>query len=163
VKYDGNVIAALCLSSHSEYEIPANARNSLETIATQIGVVISKIRSDSNDSKKYKDLQSLVDMVDEILVVMDMEGYILYANKMLVEGLKLFDEDISDMHYLELHPDGEWDNVDSMLSSVRVGKKLVYETVMLGTGGSLAGVETKLVCGEWSGQPCIMASSRLID
>ncbi|MCD4806381.1 MAG: PAS domain-containing protein [Methanococcoides sp.] len=163
VMHDGKVIAALCLSSHSEYEIPADARNSLETIATQIGVVISKIRSDSNDSKKYNDLQSLVDMVDEILVVLDMDGYVLYANKMLVEGLKLSDEDISDMHYLELHPDGEWDNVDSMLSSARVGDKLVYETVMVGAGGFLVGVETKLVCGEWSGQPCIMASSRLID
>ncbi|UGV41123.1 PAS domain-containing protein [Methanococcoides orientis] len=163
VKHEGKVIAALCLSSHSEYEIPDNSRSSLETIANQIGIAISKMRSSSGIAQKYKDLRSLVDMMDELLVVMDMEGYVLYANRAVVDYLGFLEDDISGMHYLELHPDSEWDQVDSILSKVKVGKTIVFETSMLGAKGPLHKVETRLICGEWSGHPCVMATSRFLD
>lgn len=162
VKHEGNVIAALCLSSHSEYEIPDSSRSSLETIANQIGIAISKMRMDSGISRKYDDLRSLVDMMDEMLMVMDMDGYVLYANKVVGDYLGFMDNELSDMHYLELHPESEWDHVDDVMSKVKVGKTIVFETLMLGAEGSLYKVETRFVCGEWSGHPCILSSSRFV-
>ncbi|MEL4304938.1 PAS domain-containing protein [Methanococcoides sp. LMO-2] len=163
VKHEGNVIAALCLSSHSEYEIPDNSRSSLETIANQIGIAISKMHAESGISQKYDDLRSLVDMMDELLVVMDMDGYVLYANKVVGDYLGFVEDEVSEMHYLELHPESEWDQVDSVLSKVKVGKTIVFETLMVGIEGSPYKVETRLVCGEWSGQPCILSTSRFLD
>jgi len=43
---DSRVIASLNISSHTDDEIPANARVALETIATQIGAAIERIRAD---------------------------------------------------------------------------------------------------------------------
>ncbi|WP_440952347.1 PAS domain-containing protein [Methanococcoides sp. FTZ1] len=167
VKHEGKVIAALCLSSHSEYEIPDNSRASLETIANQIGITISKMRSESGISLKYNDLRSLVDMMDELLVVMDMEGYVLYTNKTVGEFLGFMAGDHSDenpdIHYLELHPESQWDHVDSILSKVKVGKTIVFETLMVSAEGTLYKVETRLVCGEWSGNPCILSTSRFVE
>jgi PAS domain S-box-containing protein len=102
-------------------------------------------------------------MMDELLVVMDMDGYVLYANKAVADYLGFLETDLSEMHYLELHPDSEWDRVDSVLSKAKVGKTIVFETLMVSAEGPLHKVESRIVCGEWSDQPCVIATSRFLD
>ncbi|MHA1555518.1 MAG: GAF domain-containing protein, partial [Candidatus Heimdallarchaeota archaeon] len=46
ISSEGKIVAAIFLASHKSLNIPINTRNALETIASQIGGSISRIRAE---------------------------------------------------------------------------------------------------------------------
>jgi len=55
VSHDGQVIACLNIASHTQDEVPSFARNSLETIATQIGSAIARITAEEQIERALKE------------------------------------------------------------------------------------------------------------
>ena len=55
VSHDGQVIACLNIASHTQDEVPSFARNSLETIATQIGGAIARITAEEQIERALKE------------------------------------------------------------------------------------------------------------
>jgi transcriptional regulator with PAS, ATPase and Fis domain len=101
VQHQGDVIAALILSSHDEYEIPDNSRYDLEVIAAQVGELISHMRSETDMQRNLENLRSLVHDIPESLMVLDDNGNILYSNPTAVaeiakNGEELVGKNLSD-------------------------------------------------------------------
>jgi two-component sensor histidine kinase len=60
VSHDGQVIACLNIASHTQDEVPSFARDSLETIATQIGTAIARITAEEQIKRALKEKEVLL-------------------------------------------------------------------------------------------------------
>jgi len=76
----GRVIACLNISSHSEDEIPANARVALETIATQIGTAIERIRADEALAESEERYRNIVEDQTEFISRFLPDGTHVFVN-----------------------------------------------------------------------------------
>ncbi|MFW5987684.1 MAG: PAS domain-containing protein [Methanohalophilus sp.] len=104
IRYHNEIIAALYLSSHSEYEIPDKSRHDLETIAKQIGEVLSNMHKEASVQKEINDLQILIDNVKEGIVVTDKKGALLYTNKILERWIRYSADELKKMDITDLYP-----------------------------------------------------------
>ena len=80
VKHEGEVVAVLNLSSHTQDEIPIGARKALEAIAAQIGGVVARVRAEEALRRIQRALQSLFNSVDDFLFILDSKGRIFKVN-----------------------------------------------------------------------------------
>ncbi|MDY7075348.1 MAG: GAF domain-containing protein [Chloroflexota bacterium] len=68
-KCEGRIVAALSLTSHTHDEIPISSRNVLETIAAQIGAIISRLTTEAALRASEALYHSTIDTMDPIHVV----------------------------------------------------------------------------------------------
>ncbi len=163
VKIQSDVIGALSLSSHNEYEIPDDSRSVLETIASQMGVVISRMQSSSENKQLVKDFQLLFDHLDDMIFVLDLNGYILYANNSAAVSLGYSKRALLNMSYIELHSETEWDMVDSSFSKVGPDDKLKIKTIFSDMEEKKFKVNTEFISTRWNSRPALIALSRRAD
>lgn len=162
VKFNDDMVAAIILGSHTELEIPANSRNLVETIANQVGIIISRMKKDSGTFKSKNNLNSLLDALDEMVFIMDMEGRILHINESLIKNLNYSAKDLEMKDFLILYPEG-WDgDVLSTLDEIMAGKSSTSEIPLVSKEGTLVPVKSKFTIGDWGGQDVLISISSLI-
>ena len=61
VMYQNKPIAAINIASHTHDEIPLKARNIMENTASQIGVVVARIKAETSVRESQKNFQELFD------------------------------------------------------------------------------------------------------
>jgi len=98
IKHEGNVIACLNAASHTLEEVPEHARNSLETIANQIGSSIAHLKTEEALKDSEKKWSSLIKHSKDIITIIDSEGTIQQLNRAItlrspveVIGEKIYD------------------------------------------------------------------------
>ncbi len=163
IKFQSDVIGALSLSSHDEYEIPDDSRSIFEAIATQVGVVISRMQTVSENKQLVNDFQLLFDHLEDMIFVLDLNGYILYANHSASVAFGYSKRALLNMSYLELHSEDEWDIVDSTLSKVGPDEKLNIKTIFVDVKGTKFNAKTEFISTRWNSRPALIAQSRKID
>ncbi|SFM71101.1 PAS domain-containing protein [Methanolobus profundi] len=159
VKFNDNLVAAIILGSHTELEIPANSRNLAETIANQVGIIISRMKKDSGMQKSKNNMNSLLDALDEIVFIMDMEGQVLHINETLVQSLNYTPRDLEMKDFLMLYPDDWEDDVLSTLDEIMAGKLSTCDIPLVSKEGILVPVKSKFTIGDWGGQDVLISIS----
>ncbi|MDW7733744.1 MAG: GAF domain-containing protein, partial [Methanolobus sp.] len=162
VRFNDELVAAMVLGSHKKLEIPANSRNLIETIANQIGIIISRAKKDSGLLKSKNHLRSLLDALEELVFIMDLEGKVLHTNESLHKQLNYSSSDLYMKDFLILYPDGWEDDVLSNLDEIMEGKASSCETPMVSKGGILVPVKTKFTIGDWGGQEVLIATASVV-
>ncbi|WP_129582722.1 PAS domain S-box protein, partial [Methanolobus psychrotolerans] len=162
VKFSDKLVAAIVLGSHTELEIPANSRNLIETIANQIGIIISRMKKDSGLQKSKNNLNSLLDALDELVFIMDIEGRILHINSALIRSLNYSEKDLEMKDFLMLYPEDWEDDVLSTLDEIMAGKSSTCEIPLVSKEGTLVPVNSKFTIGDWGGLDVLIAISSLI-
>jgi len=81
------VIGCMNLGSHKSDTISKVTMMAIESIASQIGVTISRLQAEHALRESQRDLQQLFDTVEDFIFIFDLEGKILRANPYV--GLKL--------------------------------------------------------------------------
>ena len=162
VKFNDTLVAAIILGSHTELEIPANSRNLIETIANQVGIIISRMKKDSGTQKSKNNLNSLLDTLDEMVFIMDIEGRILHINEALVRSLNYSEKDLEMKDFLMLYPEDWEDDVLSTLDEIMAGKSSTCDIPLVSREGILVPVKSKFTIGDWGGQDVLIAISSLI-
>ena len=81
ILYNGRVIACLNISSHSADQIPANARIALETIATQIGTAIGRIRADEALAESEERYRNIIEDQTEFISRFLPDGTHVFVNE----------------------------------------------------------------------------------
>ena len=107
-----------------------------------------------NDSKTY------FDTIDEIIVVGDLNGNLLYANQAVTRKLKYKPEELRKMKILELHPEDKRAEAEKILQAMFKGERASCPLELLGKDGKILPVETRVWFGEWSGRKCIFGLSK---
>ncbi|WP_406670630.1 PAS domain S-box protein [Methanolobus sp. ZRKC4] len=161
VKFNDKMVAAIVLGSHTELEIPANSRNLIETVANQVGIIISRIKMDSGSQKSKNYLRSLLDALDEIVFIMDLEGKVLHTNDSLRKQLNYSDKELFMKDFLKLYPSGWEDDVLSNLDEIMEGKSSSCEIPLISKEGILVPVKSKFKISDWGGQDVLIAISSI--
>ena len=159
VKFNDTLVAAIVLGSHTELEIPANSRNLVETIANQVGIIISRMKKDSGVQKSKNNMNSLLDALDEIVFIMDLQGRILHINDTLTQVLNYSPRDLETKDFLMLYPEDWEDEVLSTLDEIMAGKSSTCEIPLVSKEGILVPVKSKFTIGDWGGQDVLISIS----
>ncbi|WP_406655949.1 PAS domain-containing protein [Methanolobus sp. ZRKC2] len=162
VKFNDELVAGMILGSHKDLEIPANSRNLIETIANQVGIIISRTNDDSGIQKSKNYLRSLLDALDEIVFIMDLEGKVLHTNDSLRKQLNYSDKELFMKDFLKLYPSGWEDDVLSNLDEIMEGKSSSCEIPLISKEGILVPVRTKFTIGDWGKQDVLIATASMV-
>ncbi len=163
VIHNEKLIASMILGSHKELEIPANSRNVIDTIADQLGLIITRFKEGTPIKKDQNGLQDLFDTMDDLIFIMDMGGLIIHVNHALQKYLKYSRKDLSKMDFLELFPPGKEEEV---LESIDIeglisgNSSRCYVPLMTKDRNFLSS-DTKFFIGKWDGREALIGVSRL--
>lgn len=162
LKYEGNIVAVLLLASHDEYAIAQNTRTIIESIASQVGPSIGRIREQVHFQKDLNNLQGIFDSLDDFLFVLDKDGCILHTNSFLCKRLGYSPEELLGLNILNVHPQNKAIEIAAELADILAGKMSIVRSPFESYNGELIPVEVKATRGNWNGHPAFICLGREI-
>ena len=135
----------------------------LNLLAT-ISVIISNIYENHFYHKKVdeekKNFESLINTIDDFIIIGDSKGDILYTNSSVVSSLGYSAEELGTMNILDLHPAHKRDEASEILGEMFSGKRSTCPLELAGKQGVVVPVETRIWFGKWNDQDCIFGLSK---
>ncbi|NCC25756.1 MAG: PAS domain S-box protein, partial [Deltaproteobacteria bacterium] len=104
--------------------------------------------------------RSFFDTVDDMLVVGNLDGHVVYANEALIRKLGYSREELATMHILDLHPADRRSEAEEGLRAMLKGKGKICPLPLKDKTGGLIEAESKKWLGIWDGQPCVYGMSK---
>ncbi len=156
---DGRPIACLNLASKHLDQLDPVAVAGMQTLARQFGLALQH-HLDAEETRHQRDnLNHLLDALEDYLFVLDMQGKVIHVNRAVEEGLgygqRLIGQSVAIVHPPEVR-DEAMRVVGEMLAGQRRHSPLPIEKA----DGSRIMVDTRIVRGEWNGQPALIGISR---
>ena len=153
VLHQDRVIASLGVYSHTQDNLPDVVRDSLETIAADIGIFIDRIKSRQALQASEEKYRLVVENAREGIIVAQ-DGKIKFANRTTPEQLGYTPEELSSISFIDLvHPDDRRMVIERHLRRL---KGEVFEDVcafrVVRRDGRVAWVELQAVLIEWEGK-----------
>ncbi|MCD4703866.1 MAG: PAS domain S-box protein [Methanosarcinaceae archaeon] len=162
VHVEDNLVAVLFLASHEEYDIPFSVRTSLETVATQIGVVMERVEAEADLNKNQHDFHSLLNSIDDMVFVIDMKGCIRYANLQVSKKLGYSEEEITGINFIKMYPPDMVVDAANAFAEMISGNTYLFTLPLITKNGMFIQVNTKITRGEWEGIDVLVCVSREI-
>ena len=163
VMYQGKLIAALLIGSHSMDKVLSTTRHALEVIAAQVGDVIARIRAEEASQESRINFQSFFDTLDDFLFILNGEGQILHYNPLVARRLGYSAEELSQMNLVDLQPPELKEEVKTIFAKMMAGDLSTSPIPLMTKDGHKIAVETKAVRGRWNDQEVLFAISRDIS
>jgi len=137
--------------------------DTLKTITSLIETAYSKKLLGERLESSEENFRSFFNTVDDIIVIADLDGRLLFANAGATEKLGYSLEEMCGKNVLDLHPEDKREEASRILDAM-FRKKIVSCPLELATrDGSRIPVETRVWFGEWNGQHCIFGVSKDIS
>jgi PAS domain S-box-containing protein len=131
VHHEGKVIACLNITSHSLDKIPDAARNTLETIAAQIGSFVARARAQEALRESQTQLQAILDHSPALISIKDLKGNVVLVNRNFEVLAGPSPEEFMGKNIYDLFPhdvaDALWKND---LAALEAGKAVEAEEVV---------------------------------
>lgn len=162
LKYEGNIVAVIMLASHTEYAIEQNTRSIIESIVSQVGPSIGRIREQVHFQKDLNNLQEIFDRIEDFLFVLDKDGCILHTNSFLCKRLGYSLEELVGLNILNVHPQNRAIEIAAALADILAGKLSVVSIPFESYIGELIPVEVKATRGNWNGHTALICLGREI-
>jgi diguanylate cyclase (GGDEF)-like protein/PAS domain S-box-containing protein len=163
VMYQGKLIAALLIGSHSIDRIPSTTRHALEVISAQVGDVIARIRAEEASQESRINFQSFFDTLDDFLFILSRDGQILHCNPLVTRRLGYSVEELSRMNVIDLHLSEQKEEVKSIFAKMMAGECNFCPVSLETKDGHEIPVETKAVLGRWNNQEVLFGISHDIS
>ncbi|MBC7086803.1 MAG: PAS domain S-box protein [Methanomethylovorans sp.] len=160
LKCEGIIVAVFMLASHTEYAIEQHVRNTLESIALQVGPSIGRMREQIHAQQNLNNLQDMFDSLEDFLFVIDTDGCILYTNHFLCKNLGYSHEELIGLNVLNLHPQNRAIEAASLLAEILKGNTSLLNIPFQSFNGKLIPVEIKVSRGSWNGCPALICLGR---
>ncbi len=104
--------------------------------------------------------RSLIETIEDIVIVSDFEGYIIYVNPAAAARLGYKREELCTLSVMELHPGKNKKEVVQLLSELFSGKRETCPLPMITKNGETVPVETRVWRSSWNGKRCIFGFSK---
>jgi PAS domain S-box-containing protein len=161
VKHNEKLVAILMLASHSSFEIPFNARSTLEIIAAQVGPMIGRMREQVDTHKDMRNLKVIFETIEEILFVIDNDGCILYANPFACKCFDYTEEELKGMNILKLHPQNKLLETAPVIADLIAGRVSVHNIPFEARSKKLIPAETRCTLGQSDDKNIVICLSRV--
>jgi len=163
VMYQGKLIAALDIASHTLKTVSSTTRHALEVIAAQVGDVIARIRAEEATQESRINFQAFFDTLDDFLFILNEEGQILHTNPLVAYRLGYSAEELNQMNLVDLHPPEQKEEVQRIFGEMLAGSRNTCPIPLMTKEGQKIAVETKAVRGRWNDQEVLFGISRDIS
>lgn len=107
-----------------------------------------------------ENFHTLFDTIDDVLVIADLEGNLLYANAGATRKLGWTLDEIGKMKVLDLHPADKQEEASSILAAMLRKERTTCPVELQAKSGARVPVETRVWLGSWDGKVCIFGVSK---
>jgi len=160
VKYFDVVVGCLQVTSASYSEIPDFSRAVLENIAAVVGAHIIRARQEERLNQQRQDLNTLFNTIDDFLFVLNKQGCIIHANKIVFQKLEYTPEELNGQTIIKVHTPVNPQETQRILKNILGGKEKFCTLSLQTKHGHRIPVETKSIAGKWNNQEAIICISR---
>jgi diguanylate cyclase (GGDEF)-like protein/PAS domain S-box-containing protein len=160
ILHEGEAVACFNLASHQFETIPATTCQALETLALQLGGVLQRLRTQAELEEQRINLSAVFDTLEDFLFILDEQGHILRVNPAVERRLGCPQQDLLGRHVLEVHPPDRREEAGRIVAAMLAGQADFCPVPLLTQSGEQIPVETRVVSGQWSGQPALIGLSR---
>ncbi len=101
--------------------------------------------------------------ITDLVAVISPEGRILCANPSLETALGYSGNELTRMHYRDLHARAPQSDADALLAAILRNEQTTCPLPMKTKGGDLVPVETRICQGHWNGAPALISLSKDIS
>lgn len=111
-------------------------------------------------AQKEENFRSLVETIEDLVVITDEDGHIIYGNPALREKLEYADHDLSHLTVMDMHPSWVRDEAMAIFGEMVAGERHFCPLPLVTRTGTLLPVETRVWYGTWNGQRSVFGVSR---
>ncbi|MCK4566711.1 MAG: PAS domain S-box protein, partial [Candidatus Thorarchaeota archaeon] len=113
-----------------------------------------------DQSKNMDDFLTFFNTIEDLLIVLDLNGNILHFNPEVPRCLSYTTKEISKMNVVDIYSAELKQEVEATLENILEGKMVVSSIPLQAKDGHLIPVETKFFAGRWSGEDAVYGVSR---
>jgi len=110
-----------------------------------------------------KNFDSFFNTIDDLLFVLDAEGRMVHVNQTVCRRLKWSEAELVGRHVLSVHPEARREEAGRIVGEMLAGTAAFCPVPVITRDGILIPVETRVVMGEWDGQPALFGVTKDIS
>jgi len=122
--------------------------------------VTSLKKAERELQESQTNLQILFNSLDDFLFVLDMEGYIIQVNPVVLNRLGYSEPELLGEHVLKVHPLDRHEEALAIIADMAAGKTESCHIPLMGKDGTKISIETKVTRGHWGNQDVLFGISR---
>ena len=151
--HDGELIPVLKTASMLELEG--------ETFLLESFVDISRQKKAEDRLKSSEEnFRSFFETMDDMIMVGDTSGKIMYANPAVTQKLGYTSDHIRQMHILDVHPATVRDEAETIFAAMLKGERTSCPLPLAHKNGTHVPVETRVWFGKWNNLNCVFGVSK---
>ena len=160
IHVNGEALACLSLVGRQVGAVGRLTITALETLAQHFTQALERLLAQEEAIDQRLNLAGLFGAIDDYLLVIGLDGYILHYNPAVATGLG-YDDMLIDQPILAIYPPEAHAQIRQMLEEIWAGKtRMSYTLPLLTFDGERVLVDTRVAMGHWNGQPAIIGVSR---
>ena len=140
--------------------LSANTLNLMRELAAHRQDKEELLRTREESQHSEANFRGLFDTIDDFLFVLDAEGNVLHVNSTVIKRLGYCEADLIGRNLLTVHPLERRDEASKIVSKMLSGSHDFCPVPLQTADGRLIPVETRVVPGQWNGQPALFGVSR---
>jgi PAS domain S-box-containing protein len=112
------------------------------------------------NKKQIINFRSFCETLGDMIIASSNKSEILFTNMTVTQKLGYSAEELSGTHFSTLYPQEKQEEVCKVFNDILNGKSDKCTLPLKAKNGKLIPVETRIWCGEWDGEECIVGISR---
>ena len=163
IQHEGHVIGSINLGSKTAARFLIEHAYLLETLATEIGTAVARISAERALLNSQQNFRMLFETIDDFVLILDLQGKIISTNPVLQARLGLSDQELQELHVLDLHPAEHRQEAAQIFQGMLEGRIAYCPLPLITKNGSHLPVETRVIKGVWDGKEVLYGISRDIS
>jgi len=135
----------------------------LRTVSGIISAACERRFLSLRNSQQEGNFREFFNAVDDIVLIGDSEGNLLYANHAATRRLGYSLAQLQHMNVLELHPAESRGAARKLMTEVAAERHSRFPLSLQTADGTILNLETRTWFGHWNGRPCLFAISKDIS
>ncbi len=140
-----------------------NADGQLRYLVGFISNVTERRQAEQALRQSENNFQTFFNGVDDLLFVLDANGYIIKANATACKRLRYIEEELAGQHVLMVHPPARRAEAGQIVMDMLSGKRRECPVPVMDKLGGLIEVETYITKGKWNGQDALFGVTKDIS
>lgn len=160
LRHEDRCIACIAVTSRKGPRIGAWSRHAVEAYASHVGTAMGRLLAEKAARQTQCNLQAFFDCIDEFALIVDSQGRLLHANRLVTSRLGYTPDELKHLYLADLYPTDRRDEVTAALARLSQAGRGMNTIPLITTSGELIQVETRLASCQWSNAPAFCAVAR---
>ncbi len=154
------IVGALNVISNQRHVVTEEERETLASIGKELGTSIDRLASEDSVKQSAANLEILFNTIDDMVLLLDMEGKIIRTNDAVKKNLGYSDEELIGNSILILHVPDQQEKAVQYIQGMIAGTINTWKGSFLARNGMHIEVETKITQGFWNNHRVLIGVSR---